>query len=185
MYTRKRVLKHAVLYSSKTYYIKPLKNSGIEYTNSKNVLVTLTSITHRATYTFHTFAHTTHMLAHMHATYMHIHLITKLALGYTRSHTCMLCYFQAHFDKLTPLQVPARNFCPTPRSCPLKCSSKVITVQRRRVFDNFWKSSDFNAQNAYLYGCIKVVEPKWEYMTVRVAEDSCICGMREWQARVM
>ena len=32
--------------------------------------------------------------------------------------------------------------------------------QREKLFDGFWASADFNTQNAYICGCIKVVEIK-------------------------
>ena len=35
--------------------------------------------------------------------------------------------------------------------------------QREKLLDGFWASADFNTQNAYIYGCIKVVEIKRRY----------------------
>ena len=35
--------------------------------------------------------------------------------------------------------------------------------QRQRLFDGFWRSSDFNVQNAYICGCVKVLEISRRY----------------------
>ena len=45
----------------------------------------------------------------------------------------------------------------TPCGCTLNCYAKVPEDQRQKLFDGFWSSSDFNTQNAYLCGCVKVV----------------------------
>ena len=59
------------------------------------------------------------------------------------------------------LQVNAKKFSPTPCACKLKCCSRITTVQR----NTYLITSDFNAQNAYLCGCIKVIDPKRRYQT--------------------
>ena len=35
--------------------------------------------------------------------------------------------------------------------------------QRKALFDGFWATGDFNTQNSYLCGCVKVVEAKRRY----------------------
>ena len=50
----------------------------------------------------------------------------------------------------------------TPCGCSLKCFETVAKPQRKRLFEGFWKTADFNVQNAYICGCVKVVEvAKW------------------------
>lgn len=51
----------------------------------------------------------------------------------------------------------------TPCKCALKCFDKVSQSQRQKLFDRFWKPADFDVQNAYLSGCIKVLEVKRRY----------------------
>jgi len=46
----------------------------------------------------------------------------------------------------------------TPCGCHLKCFETVAEPQRKRLFEGFWKTADFNIQNAYICGCVKVVE---------------------------
>jgi len=54
--------------------------------------------------------------------------------------------------------------------CHLNCFETVVEPQRKRLFEEFWKATDFNIQNAYICGCVKVVEvSKW--YTARVAES--------------
>ena len=37
--------------------------------------------------------------------------------------------------------------------------------QRKKLFEGFWSNANFNTQNAYICGCIKVVEIKRRYTT--------------------
>lgn len=57
-------------------------------------------------------------------------------------------------------QVSPKQFDGTPCGCSRKCCTKVAEDQRRILFDGFWASGDFNTQNSYLCGCVKVIEPK-------------------------
>ena len=41
--------------------------------------------------------------------------------------------------------------------CALKCYTKLTDDQRKRVFSGFWALGDFNVQNAYLCGCVKIL----------------------------
>ena len=66
--------------------------------------------------------------------------------------------------------VPPKHYGNTPCGCPLKCFEKVSEGQRQTLFDGFWASGDFNTQNAYISGCIKVVEIKRRY-TAKGAES--------------
>jgi len=56
--------------------------------------------------------------------------------------------------------------------CHLKCFETVAERQRKRLFEGFWKTADFNVQNAYICGCVKVVEVSKRY-TARGAESRC------------
>ena len=51
----------------------------------------------------------------------------------------------------------------TPCKCALKCFDKVSQSQRQKLFDGFWKTANFDVQNAYLSGWIKVLEVKRRY----------------------
>ena len=42
--------------------------------------------------------------------------------------------------------------------------------QRKRLFEGFWKTADFNIHNAYICGCVKVLEVSKRY-TARGAES--------------
>ena len=36
-------------------------------------------------------------------------------------------------------------------------------TQRQKLFDGFWRTEDFDVQNTYLSGCVKVVDVKKRY----------------------
>ena len=46
----------------------------------------------------------------------------------------------------------------TPCGCTRHCYDNVPANQRKKLFDGFWSSGNFDVQNAYLCGCIKVVD---------------------------
>ena len=46
----------------------------------------------------------------------------------------------------------------TPCGCGLKCFETVSESQRKKLFEGFWSSADFNVQNAYICSCVKVTE---------------------------
>lgn len=50
-----------------------------------------------------------------------------------------------------------------PCGCGLRCFEILSTEQRKRVFSGFWGLGDFNIQNAYLCGCVKVLPVKQHY----------------------
>ena len=84
------------------------------------------------------------------------------------------------------LQVEARKCNHQSCGCPLKCYDKVLHAQREALFFGFWSSSDFNTQNAYICGCIKVVAIKRRYTVAgsasrrtqsRVYYVQCASGM--------
>ena len=50
-----------------------------------------------------------------------------------------------------------------PCGCALKCFDKISEDQRKKLFAGFWESGDFNVQNAYLCGCIRVMKTKRKY----------------------
>ena len=60
-------------------------------------------------------------------------------------------------------QVPARVMNNTPCGCGLRCFDKVNHKQRKKLFDGYWSSCDFNVQSAYLCGCVKTVAVKRRY----------------------
>ena len=42
--------------------------------------------------------------------------------------------------------------------CALRCLDKVSGEQQQNLFSGFWDRADFNVQNAYLCGYVKVVD---------------------------
>ena len=60
-------------------------------------------------------------------------------------------------------QVPARVMNNTPCGCGLRCFDTVNREQRKKLFDGYWSSCDFNVQSAYLCGCVKTVAVKRRY----------------------
>ena len=63
----------------------------------------------------------------------------------------------------TQTQIPAKQLDNTPCKCKLACFKKVSQEQRQKLFSGFWKTSDFDLQNAYISGCVKVVSVKRRY----------------------
>ena len=61
------------------------------------------------------------------------------------------------------IQVSARKVDDTPCGCSRKCFDVVSIQQRQQLFDGFWKISHFDVQNAYLCGCVKVVDVHRRY----------------------
>ena len=51
----------------------------------------------------------------------------------------------------------------TPCGYSLSCFEIVDESQRKRLFEGFWKAGDFNVQNAYICGCVKVVQIAKQY----------------------
>ena len=51
----------------------------------------------------------------------------------------------------------------TPCGCKQKCFEKVGDDHRKKLFDNFWKLSNFDIQNAYLVGCVEITEVHRRY----------------------
>ena len=56
---------------------------------------------------------------------------------------------------LPSLQVQAKQMDNTPCGCALRCFDKISEEQRKKLFSGFWDTGDFNA---YLCGCVKVVD---------------------------
>ena len=61
------------------------------------------------------------------------------------------------------IQVSTRKMDDTPCGCSRKCFDVVSIQQRQQLFDGFWKISHFDVQNAYLCGCVKVVDVHRRY----------------------
>ena len=53
----------------------------------------------------------------------------------------------------------------TPCGCKLKCFEQVGDKQCKLFFDNFWKLANFDVQNAYLVGSVKITEVHRRYST--------------------
>ena len=51
----------------------------------------------------------------------------------------------------------------TPCGCTLQCFDKIPEEQRKRLFTGFWETGDFNVQNAYICGCVRVLKTKRKY----------------------
>ena len=51
----------------------------------------------------------------------------------------------------------------TPCGCKQKCFEKIGDVQRKKLFDSFWGVGNFDVQNAYLVGCVKITEVRRRY----------------------
>ena len=43
------------------------------------------------------------------------------------------------------------------------CGEKLTSAQRRIIFDGFWSTENFDVQNAYLCGCVKVLQVARRY----------------------
>ena len=48
-------------------------------------------------------------------------------------------------------------------ACTLKCFEKIPEEQRKRLFTGFWDSGNFDVQNSYLCGCVRVMKKKRSY----------------------
>ncbi len=72
-----------------------------------------------------------------------------------------------HFDRdlpfLTILQVPPKRPSRTVCGCVRRCFDRIPEHKRRSLFDGFWKASNFDVQNAFLCGCVKVLATKKKY----------------------
>ena len=51
----------------------------------------------------------------------------------------------------------------TPCKCALRCFDKLSMEQRSKLYNGFWASGDFDVQNSYICGCVKIVEVKRRY----------------------
>ena len=47
--------------------------------------------------------------------------------------------------------------CEVSCECALRCFSTLTTEQRRTIFSRFWALGNFDIQNTYLCGCVKVL----------------------------
>ena len=61
---------------------------------------------------------------------------------------------------------PSRTSC----GCSRQCFDRLSESCRKGLFDNFWKTNNFDLQNAYLYDCVKVLTRKRKYTK---AKESC------------
>lgn len=65
-------------------------------------------------------------------------------------------YVSANTGKVMPAKVCELNFdC----HCKQTCSKKLSANQKKKIFDSFWKLSDYSRQNIYLRGLIKAKKP--------------------------
>ena len=51
-------------------------------------------------------------------------------------------------------------------SCARKCFERLSETTRKELFDGFWRTANFDVQNAFLCGCVKVFETKRKYTRV-------------------
>ena len=51
----------------------------------------------------------------------------------------------------------------TPCGCALPCYERLSKQQREKIFHGFWSTSSFDVQNAYLCGCVKILDVKRHY----------------------
>ena len=68
------------------------------------------------------------------------------------------CMVSTLFLQITPKR-PSRISC----CCTRRCFDRIPEDQRKILFDGFWKSGNFDVQNAYLCGCVKVINTKKKY----------------------
>ena len=59
----------------------------------------------------------------------------------------------------------------TPCGCTLKCYDRIQESQRQAIFDGFWQISNFDVQNAYLCGCVKIMNIKKRYTSTKSRRD--------------
>ena len=59
---------------------------------------------------------------------------------------------------LSLLKESAKQVSNTSCGCALRCFDKVSGEQQQNLFSGFWDRANFNVQNAYLCGCVKVVD---------------------------
>ena len=90
-------------------------------------------------------------------THTHVYTYTSMhTLRFNMSIICLHC--------IQPFQVPAKKMGSEPCGCALKCFDKISEDQRKRLFAGFWDSGNFDVQNAYLCGCVRVMKTKRKYM---------------------
>ena len=58
-----------------------------------------------------------------------------------------------------PPKRPSRTSC----GCCRRCFERISEDTRKSLFDGFWKTANFDLQNAYLCGCVKVLNTKRKY----------------------
>ena len=66
--------------------------------------------------------------------------------------------------------MPAKSPGTIECGCAKKCFSHIPEDRRRALYVGFWNTADFNVQNTYLCGCIKVSQVKRRY--TEKAKDS-------------
>ena len=66
--------------------------------------------------------------------------------------------------------MPAKSPVTIECGCAKKCFSHIPEDRRRALYVGFWNTADFNVQNTYLCGCIKVSQVKRRY--TEKAKDS-------------
>ena len=63
------------------------------------------------------------------------------------------------FNKQVSPKRPSQVSC----SCARKCFERLSETTRKELFDGFWRTANFDVQNAFLCGCVKVFETKRKY----------------------
>ena len=72
------------------------------------------------------------------------------------SHTHLCLVIQSE----TSLQITPKWPCRTACGCARHCFEQITHEQRKRLFDGFWNSGNFDVQNTFLCGCVKVSNTK-------------------------
>ena len=67
-------------------------------------------------------------------------------------------------------EIKKERFLGPPCRCKGKCRERV-NGNEARIFNAFWDMGDYNAQNAYLFGCIKAQTTKRRYPKKRTHND--------------
>ena len=77
------------------------------------------------------------------------------ALVNIRAYISAFCFV---YQQVTPKR-PSRTSC----GCSRRCFDRLSESCRKGLFDGFWKTANFDLQNAYLCGCVKVLTTKRKY----------------------
>ena len=74
-------------------------------------------------------------------------------------------YFNNYFHIKHYYTVCTLGCCPNDSTCgcSLRCGENLTSSERRLIFDGLWSTENFDVQNAYLCGCVKVLQVARRY----------------------